>query len=134
MEAAVPGTSVMNDSMEDFVLSESRAAPPDLTFIDDNHIIEGLNSPPVLTPMVNSIIRARTQAKRGLQQQAETMRNTRRRLDDASVGDNVIIPIPDVYRGPLDGRNMHGVVTEVTEDEYKLGTKAGKLDSTFARN
>ena len=121
--------SVLNESME------SRTAPPEISFVEqDNHSTErpAINTPPLLTPMVNSIVRARIQAKRGLQQQAETMRNTRRRLDDASLGDNVIIPIPDVDRGPLDGRNMHGV--EVTEEGYKLGTRGGRLDSTFARN
>ena len=116
---------VLNESME------SRTVPPEISFVEqDNHSTDrpAINTPPLLTPMVNSIARARIQAKRGLQQQAETMRNTRRRLDDASLGDNVIILIPDVDRGPLDGRNMHGIVMEVNEEGYKLGTKGGRLD------
>ena len=101
---------------------ESRTAPPDISFVEqDNCSIErpAINTPPLLTSMVNSIARARIQAKRGLI-------NTRRHLDDASLGDNVIIPIPDVDRGPLDWTNMHGIVMEVTEEGYKLGIKRGK--------
>jgi hypothetical protein len=46
--------------------------------------------------------------------------------ENNSKGDNVIIPIPSVDRGPADDRNIKGVVMNVNEHGgYKIGTKVG---------
>jgi hypothetical protein len=37
------------------------------------------------------------------------MRTTNRKLSELSVGNNVIIPIPQYNRGPTDPRNILGV-------------------------
>jgi hypothetical protein len=43
-------------------------------------------------------------------------KNTKTKLTVLSKGDNVIIPIPSVDRGPVDERNIKGVVINVNED------------------
>jgi hypothetical protein len=43
------------------------------------------------------------------------MRTTKRKLSELSVGNNVIIPIPQYDRGPTDPRNILGVIEEVSE-------------------
>jgi hypothetical protein len=49
---------------------------------------------------------------------------TKTKLTVLSNGDNVIIPIPSVDRGPADERNIKGVVMNVNEHGgYKIGTK-----------
>jgi hypothetical protein len=51
-------------------------------------------------------------------------KNTKTKLTVLCKGDNVIIPIPSVDRGPADERNIKGVVMNVNEHGgYKIGTK-----------
>ena len=51
------------------------------------------------------------------------------------IGDNVRVTIPNVDRGPSDPGHLVAVVTAVTvHGKYKVGTKAGLLKGTFARN
>jgi hypothetical protein len=45
------------------------------------------------------------------------MRTTNRKLSELSVGNNVIIPIPQYDRGPTDPRNILGVIEEVLHFE-----------------
>ncbi|CAF1322847.1 unnamed protein product, partial [Rotaria magnacalcarata] len=45
----------------------------------------------------------------------------RHKLADLNVGDNVLIPVPDVDRDPTDARNVLAVVMEMKDDKYKLG-------------
>jgi hypothetical protein len=47
------------------------------------------------------------------------MRITKRKLSELSVGNNVIIPIPQYDRGPTDPRNILGVIEEVSEYGYR---------------
>ena len=55
----------------------------------------------------------------GQQIQAEKlMRTKKRKLSELSVGNNVIIPIPQYDRGPTDPRNILGVIEEVSEYGY----------------
>ena len=50
-------------------------------------------------------------------------------------GDNVVIPIPAVDRGPTDPRNIKGVVTQVNDHgDYKVGTKVGLIKGYLSRN
>jgi hypothetical protein len=56
---------------------------------------------------------ARKRALSGQQMQAGKLtRTTKRKLCELSVGNNVIIPIPQYDRGPTDPRNILGVIEE----------------------
>jgi hypothetical protein len=78
---------------------------------------------------------ARKRALSGLQIQAEKlMRTTKRKLSELSVGNNVIIPIPQNDRGPTDPRNILGVIEEVSEYGYRVYTFVGTLSGYLCRN
>jgi hypothetical protein len=62
------------------------------------------------------------------------MRTTKRKLSEFSVGNNVIIPIPQYDRGPTDPRNILGVIEEVSEYGYRVGTSVGTLSVYLCRN
>jgi hypothetical protein len=50
------------------------------------------------------------------------------------LGDNVIIPIPSVDRGPAVERSITGVVMNVNEHGgYKIGTKVGQIKGYTSR-
>jgi hypothetical protein len=57
--------------------------------------------------------------------QADSLtRITKQRQTVLKKGDNVVIPILTVDRGPTDPRNIKGVVTEVNDHGgYKVGTE-----------
>jgi hypothetical protein len=60
------------------------------------------------------IKRTRKRALSGQQVQADSLtKNTKTKLTVLSKGDNVIIPILSVDRGPVDERNIKGVVMNV---------------------
>ncbi|CAF3791028.1 unnamed protein product, partial [Rotaria socialis] len=62
----------------------------------------------------------RETARQGQKRQAdEFLRNTpkRHKLADLSVGDNVLIPVPDVDRGPTDVHNVLAIVMEIKDDK-----------------
>ncbi|XP_063411146.1 KRAB-A domain-containing protein 2-like [Mytilus trossulus] len=81
------------------------------------------------------IIRARKRTLSGQQIQADVLtRNTKQKLSELSVGDNVIIPIPQYDRAPTDQRNIQGVVVEVGHFGYRVGTIAGNLSGVLSRN
>ena len=62
-------------------------------------------------------------------------KNTKTKLTVLSKGDNVIIPIPSVDRGPADERNIIGVVMNVNvHGGYKIGTKVGQIKGYKSRN
>jgi hypothetical protein len=57
-------------------------------------------------------------------------KNTKTKLTVLSKGDNVIIPIPSVDRGPADERNIRGVVMNINEHgDYKIGNNSQKVPS-----
>jgi hypothetical protein len=61
-------------------------------------------------------------------------KNTKPKVTVLSKGDNVIIPIPSVDRGPADERNIKGVVMNVNEHGgYKIGTKVGQIKGYMCR-
>ena len=62
------------------------------------------------------------------------MRTTKRKLSELSVGNNVIIPIPQYDRGPTYPRNILGVIEEVYEYGYRVGTSVGTLSWYICRN
>ncbi|XP_071153655.1 uncharacterized protein [Mytilus edulis] len=82
------------------------------------------------------IIRARKHALSGQQIQADVLtKNTKQKLSELAVGDNVIIPIPQYDRAPTDPRNIQGVVVvEVGNFDHCVGTIAGNLSVVLSRN
>ncbi|XP_023241970.1 uncharacterized protein LOC111640202 [Centruroides sculpturatus] len=51
------------------------------------------------------------------------------------IGDNIIIPIPDVDRAKADLRNIIGVILQKDEQGlHKIGTKYGILDKLYCRS
>ena len=82
------------------------------------------------------IKRARKRDQSGQQVQADSLtKNTQTKLTVLSKGDNVIIPIPSVDRGPADERSIKGVVMNVNEHGvYKIGTKVGHIKRYMSRN
>ncbi len=81
------------------------------------------------------IIRARKRALSGQRHQADNfLRNTKQKLTELSCGQNVIIPVPQYDRGPTDPRNIRGVIQDVSEYGYRVGTQAGILSGYLSRN
>ena len=104
--------------------------------------LSGSDIPPVdssesLSEIANiDIKRARKRAQSSQQVQADSLtKNTKTKLTVLSKGDNVIIPIPSVDRGPADQRNIKGVVMNVNEHGgYRIGTKVGQIKGYMSRN
>ena len=57
-----------------------------------------------------------------------------RSTTNVEIGQNVLIPIPNVDRGKGDPRNVMAVVTERVHNGYKLGTSGGMLLGSYTRN
>lgn len=79
------------------------------------------------TTRENSVTALKSQA-------AKMLKNTERKLTPVSVGDNVLVNIPDVDRGRLAPRNVMAVVMNKSDDLFTLGTRHGVLDKEFSRN
>ena len=84
---------------------------------------------------LQNILKARLQAAQSLEKQAKKMKATSHKSHPpAKVGDNIIIPTPDVDRAKEDLRNVIGVVLEASDDGfYKIGTKHGILQKFYCR-
>lgn len=88
-----------------------------------------------LCQTANRIQNQRAGAKRRLEEQAERMlQASRQRFEEAEVGQNVVVPIPDVDRGRGDPRNVMAVVMSINDGFYRLGTKHGVLNRLYVRN
>ena len=82
----------------------------------------------------SNIVRACKRALSGQQTQAVSLtRITKQTV--LKKGDNVVIPIPAVDRGPTDPRNIKDVVTQVNDHGgYNVGTKVGLIKGYLCRN
>ena len=47
---------------------------------------------------------------------------------DLKVNDNIVIPVPRVDRGPIDCRNIRGIIVDKTVNGYKIGTTVAGAD------
>lgn len=73
-------------------------------------------------------------AKRAMIQQADKMQQlSNKRFKKGEVGESVRVPVPDLDRGRVDHRNLIGVILEVENDFYKIGTKDGVLKGLYTR-
>ena len=79
--------------------------------------------------------RARTEAHNNIQKQADKMvaRSTRSLLGLA-LGDNVAVPVSQFDRSKGDPPNLIGVVLRGNPNGYTIGTRAGIIRGTLARN
>ena len=86
--------------------------------------------------MKEQILRKRAIALENLKVQAEKMKKkSDAKLSSVSVGENVLIPIPDVDRARTDSRNMIAIVMEINNGFYKLlGTPHGIVNSLYSRS
>jgi hypothetical protein len=84
----------------------------------------------------SNIVRACKRASSGQHTQADSLtRITKQRQTVLKKGDNVVIPIPTVDRGPTDPRNIKGFVTQVNDHGgYKVSTKVGLIKGYLGRN
>ena len=65
------------------------------------------------TVIYDKIVRARKRALSGQQIQAEEMMSSSKgRLVNLKVNDNIIIPVPRVDRGPIDCKNIRGIIVD----------------------
>ena len=56
-------------------------------------------------------------------------------LSDAKTGDDVTKPIPTVYRGRKDPRNIIGVMTNISDNDILIfAVNGGVLNSKYSRN
>jgi hypothetical protein len=69
------------------------------------------------------------------QQQAQRMLSeTAKRFKDCVIGENVLVPIPEVDRGRTDFRNVLDVIRMVGPDGYTIGTQSGILKQKYVRS
>ena len=77
----------------------------------------------------------RWKARKSQSIQADRMsKRSRTKLGNISVGDTVVVPIPDVDRGRCDARNLVGRVISKSNDMFKIGVRAGILNKMYSRN
>jgi hypothetical protein len=77
----------------------------------------------------------RNEASESMRRQASRMRSRSEKiLTEVAIGDNVLIPIPNVDRGRGDPRNVMAVILSEEEHGYRLGTKGGVLRGLYTRN
>ena len=78
----------------------------------------------------------RDQCKENLTQQAKKMIDATVKTKGLNlVGDNVLVPIPDVDRGRGEFRNIKGIITaNQINGCYTIGTKHGILKQPYCRN
>jgi hypothetical protein len=130
--------STKNSSANNTLFSKERIE----TLIGGVKQAKDATKPPVdssesLSEIANIDIKCvRKRALSGQQVQADSLtKNTKTKLTVLSKGDNVIIPIPSIDRGPVDERNTKGVVMNVNEHGgYKIGTKVGQIKGYMSRN
>jgi hypothetical protein len=65
---------------------------------------------------------------------AEMLKTTREKLKPMMKGDPVLIPVSESDRGRLDCRNVPGVILDVKDEMYKIGTVHGVVNTRLARN
>lgn len=74
------------------------------------------------------MVRNRKEAHNGQVAAAVSMKEkTSSLLDPINVGDNVLVAVPQVDRGPADPPNIMGIVLAIQNDVYQVGTRAGLL-------
>ncbi|CAF4046187.1 unnamed protein product [Rotaria sordida] len=74
-------------------------------------------------------------AKEGKKRQADQFLQStakKQKLAHINIGDNVLVSVPEIDRGPTDARNVLAVVMDIKHDKYKLGTEQGVLHGYYS--
>ena len=80
-------------------------------------------------------MQCRQDAREGQEKsRAEMLRTTRAKLVPLMQNDGVLVPVSEFDRGRLDCRNVPGVVLQVHNDLYQVGTKHGIINTMLSRN
>ncbi|CAF1370373.1 unnamed protein product [Rotaria sordida] len=96
---------------------------------DNEHSISSFND------RIQRTNELREDARKGQKRQAEEfLQNTfkKQKLANLNLGDNVLVPVPDIDRGPTDARNILAVIMGIKHDKYKLGTQNGILSGYYS--
>ncbi|KAI4467867.1 hypothetical protein MML48_2g00021012 [Holotrichia oblita] len=115
-------------SQEDLEAAASTSAEPQIIPASDEDTEAVAN-----TNRQFQITAAREKAHLNLAKQAQRMKLASDSIHArVEIGDNIIIPIPDVDRAKADLRNIIGVVLQMDEQGlHKIGTKYGILDKLY---
>ena len=124
------GTNTATDAHFD-IDTNSETEPEIVSDVNMNIVQESTDR----TVIYDKIVRARKRALSGQQIQAEEMMSSsKRRLVDLKVNDNIIIPVPRVDRGPIECKNIRGIIVDKTVNGYKIGTTVGVISGPLSRN
>jgi hypothetical protein len=52
---------------------------------------------------------------------------------ELKVNDNIIIPVPSADRGPMNCRNIRGIIVDKTVNGYKIGTTVRVISGLLSR-
>ena len=92
-------------------------------------------SPSPLTERAANIAASRDQASRGQEKSVEKMLALAKKLKAAfSIGDLVVLKVPDVDRGPFDPNNLLCLIIEAKNGIFRLACRAGILERCQAAN
>ncbi|GFU68908.1 SCAN domain-containing protein 3 [Trichonephila clavipes] len=77
----------------------------------------------------------RENAAKHLKRSAEKMKEVSlKKFKDLSVDSTVLVNVPKVDRGPLDGSNIVGIILDTKNNLYQIGTSAGIIKDWLPRN
>ena len=90
----------------------------------------------LLCAMSKRVKHKRDECKDNVSRQAEKMIDASvKRFKQADIGDNVLVPVPNVNRGRSDFRNIKGIMTAAKGNGcYIIGAKHGTLKQIYSRN
>ena len=82
------------------------------------------------------VLNEREQCVEKMEKQAKKMLDrSAKRFKPAHIGDNVLVPIPDVDKGRVEFRNIKGIVTgDLGNGCFTIGTPEGTLKQPYTRN
>ena len=88
-------------------------------------------------PKIKKILvrRERESSKISLENQAKKIKQlSEKKIPQGKIGDTVKVRIPDMDRARGDSKNIIAIILDVIDDNYKLGTKEGRLAQLYTRN
>lgn len=106
------------------------------TFVDSDATCKTPTMPTATNSRAQKVKRFRKAAREGLEKQAKKMKAvSARKFEKPTLGQNVIIKIPDIDRAKMDPKSVIAVVTDIKDEEfYELGTEFGKLNALYTIN
>jgi hypothetical protein len=59
--------------------------------------------------------------------------NSEKQFKELKVGDQIVLSVPKVDRGPLDSQNINGLVIDIRNGVYQIGTEVGIVKNWCSR-